>query len=314
MTEKIKQYSNLVFKGGGAKGCAYSGCIEVLVEHGIYDNITSVGGTSAGAITAALLAAGSGSEGLKTSVLHTDFRNFVKDSWGIIGDIERFYNGYGLHTGDGFVQILKQYIGEFCGNSDITFEQVALLADKNPRKFKKLTVIASNLSNSRSQVFNAENNPNLCVWKAVRASMSIPLVFEPANIDGQYYVDGGLSWNYPIDLFDEDLSLSINNGITPKRNMHTLGFYLDSQDSMKQLDKFEDQNIKIDSIGTFASGLINFMYQTSNKLYIHPEDEKRTVFVDDNRISATDFSIPDSLVNKLILNGRNATESYLSHK
>lgn len=311
MTLNDKDYTNLVFKGGGAKGCAYAGCIDVLVERGIYDNITQVGGTSAGAITAALLAAGAGNEGLTKSVKHTDFRNFVKDSWGVIGDVDRLYKGYGLHTGDGFVQILKQYFGEFSGNSDITFAQLDLLAEKQPDKFKKLTVIASNLSNSRSQLFNSKNCPNLPVWQAVRASMSIPLVFEPANINGEYYVDGGLAWNYPIDLYDAGLERSVNDGVTPKRNTQTLGFYLDSQDLMAQSDKFDDQNVKINSIGTFASGLINFMYQSANKLYIHPEDEQRTVFIDDLGISATDFSISDSLVDELITNGRKATEDYL---
>lgn len=47
-------FRNLVFEGGGVKGIAYVGAMEVLEEKGILKNITRVGGTSAGAINALL--------------------------------------------------------------------------------------------------------------------------------------------------------------------------------------------------------------------------------------------------------------------
>lgn len=244
MTDNKNIFTNLVFKGGGAKGCAYVGCVQVLEELKLYDNITQVAGTSAGAITAALLAAGAGSEGLTTSVKHTDFRNFVADSWGVIGDVDRFVTAYGLHTGEGFVKILKQYINDFSGNSELTFAELADLAQQQPKKFKKLSVVASNISNTRSQIFDATNTPNVAIWQAVRASMSIPLVFEPAKVNDSYYVDGGLAWNYPIDIYDSNLRSTVCEGDTPKRNPATLGFYLEPKNQITQPNKFAAWYIK----------------------------------------------------------------------
>ena len=51
-------FRNLVFEGGGVKGIAYIGAMKVLKDEGILQNITRVGGTSAGAINAALFALG----------------------------------------------------------------------------------------------------------------------------------------------------------------------------------------------------------------------------------------------------------------
>ena len=49
-------FRNLVFEGGGVKGIAYVGTMEVLEDRGILQNIDRVGGTSAGAINAVLTA------------------------------------------------------------------------------------------------------------------------------------------------------------------------------------------------------------------------------------------------------------------
>ena len=49
-------FKNLVFEGGGVKGIAYVGAMEILEKRGILQNIERVGGTSAGAINAVLLA------------------------------------------------------------------------------------------------------------------------------------------------------------------------------------------------------------------------------------------------------------------
>ena len=51
-------FRNLVFEGGGVKGIAYVGTMRVLESKGILQNISRVGGTSAGAINAAMFAAG----------------------------------------------------------------------------------------------------------------------------------------------------------------------------------------------------------------------------------------------------------------
>ena len=51
-------FKNLIFEGGGVKGIAYVGALEVLSEKGVVDQISRIGGTSAGAINAILIGLG----------------------------------------------------------------------------------------------------------------------------------------------------------------------------------------------------------------------------------------------------------------
>ncbi len=76
----MSQFKNLVFEGGGVRGIAYAGAIKVLGEKAMLKSLDRVGGTSAGAITAALLALGAGWEDIREIVGGTDFRKFMDDS------------------------------------------------------------------------------------------------------------------------------------------------------------------------------------------------------------------------------------------
>src|SRR3954453_918866 len=69
-------YTNLVFEGGGVKGVAYAGALEVLDSAGILAQVTAVAGTSAGAITAALVALGQTPDELRETMLALDFGQF----------------------------------------------------------------------------------------------------------------------------------------------------------------------------------------------------------------------------------------------
>ena len=69
-------FRNLVFEGGGVKGLAYIGALEVLESKGIIQDIKRFGGTSAGAINAALLALGYTRDQQKKILWDMDFRKF----------------------------------------------------------------------------------------------------------------------------------------------------------------------------------------------------------------------------------------------
>ncbi len=301
---------NLVFKGGGIKGSAYAGSMQVLEHMQLLAGVVHIGGTSAGSITAAMLATGGGSAGLLDSVEHTDFAKFLDDKWGILGDAGRMISQYGMHTGHEFEAILKQFIKRFSGNETLTFAQLDELARTNPATFKRLSVVASNLTRQKSQVFNAQTHPDLPIWLAVRASMSIPFIFEPVQIDGDYHVDGGLAWNYPIDLYDT-VTIDKKNGTCIRdSNPSTLGFFLESPAQVADGDTFKTDNYAIDSIKSYALAVSSYMYETANSRHMHLDDRKRTVFIDDLGVNGTDFSLPEKRIEKLIDSGRKAAESY----
>ncbi|MGB1241531.1 MAG: patatin-like phospholipase family protein [Chitinophagales bacterium] len=301
----MSSFENLVFEGGGVKGSAYAGCIQILAEQGLYDQVKRVAGTSAGSITATLLALGAGSDGLTESVLDTDFNQFVYDRGGWIMDIWRVFRHYGIHSGNSFVKILKDYLKKYVNDPNLTFAELEKKRIKEPHIFKHLTVVGSNITTQKSDIFDCVRTPNIPIWEAVRCSMSIPVVFEPYKINNNYYVDGGLGWIYPIDIYDtkkldgEDI-----------RNPNTLGFYLEPS-SQKGL---KPPKSDIHSLKTAAEAMIGFLFDNSNSKHLHPGDRQRSVFIDDLGVSSTNFDISKEEIQKLIDSGRKATEAYLKNR
>ena len=300
-----KIYKNLVFEGGGVKGAAYAGSIQVLHEHGLLEPVENVAGTSAGSITAAILAIGGGSDGLTYSILHNNFAKFIYDRGGRLADIYRLFCHYGIHSGHSFEKILKQDIQKYGGDANITFAQLEEKVKANPQKYKHLSVVASNITTQNVDIFDAKRTPDIPIWKAVRCSMSIPVVFEPYVIGLDYYMDGGLGWVYPIDIYDEKKP----NG-EDVRNPETLGFYLEPETQIGH-PGFAPPKMKIDSVKTTAEAMMSFLLNNANSKHLHPGDKSRTVYIDDLGFSATDFDISEENIKRLIASGRKGTEKFL---
>ncbi|MFO7861029.1 MAG: patatin-like phospholipase family protein [Desulfosalsimonas sp.] len=71
------QFRNLIVEGGGVKGIAYIGAMQVLTQRGLLDGIQRVGGASAGAINALIFALGYDIH-IQRQILHsTDFKKFM---------------------------------------------------------------------------------------------------------------------------------------------------------------------------------------------------------------------------------------------
>jgi NTE family protein len=82
-------FRNLIFEGGGVKGIAYVGAMKVLENKKIIKNIRRVGGTSAGAINAALFALNYSNDETREIIRNLDFNKFMDDSWGYMRDSTR---------------------------------------------------------------------------------------------------------------------------------------------------------------------------------------------------------------------------------
>ncbi len=95
----MSQFRNLIFEGGGVKGIAYVGAMQVLSQRGMLDDICRVGGTSAGAINALIFALGYDIREQRKILQSTDFRQFMDDSFGAIRDIRRLAKKFGWHIG-----------------------------------------------------------------------------------------------------------------------------------------------------------------------------------------------------------------------
>ncbi|MBW1861215.1 MAG: patatin-like phospholipase family protein [Deltaproteobacteria bacterium] len=79
-------FRNLVFEGGGVKGIAYVGAMDVLKKKEVLQGIQRVGGTSAGAINATLFALGFTNAQTLAILNKLNFKNLMDDDWGVIRD------------------------------------------------------------------------------------------------------------------------------------------------------------------------------------------------------------------------------------
>ena len=284
---------NLVFKGGGVLGIAYAGAIEVLEEKQVLAQIEHVAGTSAGAITAALISLKYSAADILKVVQATNFKNF-EDSLNPLGIATK----YGLYSGDAFLSWMKQRI------TDKGLPATATFADFEKAGMLDLRVFACDLNTRSLKEFSVAKTPTTIVAEAVRASMSIPLFFNAWTFsnsipDNHIYVDGGTIYNYPITTFD-------NEDGTP--NQETLGLYLEDISGVQpgsdlQYDQFF-QYIK-DLFQTLTDAqLIDFEND--------PDEEKRTVIIDDFGISAVNFGLTDDQKTQLYNSGKTATTTYLA--
>jgi len=149
----------LALGGGAARGFAHVGVIKALEARGIVPDI--VVGTSVGSFVAALYA--SGYDGAHLQRVAMQFEESTLTDWSL--------PSRGLFKG----QALQDFVNEQVEQRPMEKLQ------------RKLAVVATDLSTGEMMVFERGN-----VGMAVRASSSVPGVFQPVAIGGHEYVDGGL--------------------------------------------------------------------------------------------------------------------------
>lgn len=180
----MKKY-NAVFQGGGVKGIGLVGALARVEQENV--EFAGVAGTSAGAIVAALYAAGYSTEELKNELMAANFAGLLES----------------VGTGRGLLNLLWRY-GIYPGRK--IYEWIyKLLERKGVKTFSdikkcNLKVIASNLTNRQVLVFD-NASLDVEVAEAVRMSIGIPLYFQAYRYGNRLVVDGGILSNYPLWVF-----------------------------------------------------------------------------------------------------------------
>ena len=315
-------FKNLVFEGGGVKGIAYGGALEVLNNMNLVAAIERVAGTSAGAINAAMLALGYTSAEVSKIIAETNFKDF--EDGNVFSEVVGVTQKYGWYKGDKFKDWMGKYIKAKTGSANTTFAQLAKL----PRTsgFKQLYVISTNLTRQQPMIFSHEpaHYPDTPIQDAVRMSMSIPLYFQAVMKDNDVWVDGGVSWNYPVNLFDNTAYVSkpensqkedYNTDAGYVFNYETLGFRLDSTKVIEyNKDNWKNEPVVINNIKDYAVGLVNFLMEMANKKHLHQNDWNRTIFIDTLDVKTTDFNLSPQKIQDLLASGRTGVNNYFKWK
>lgn len=320
-------FRNLVFEGGGVKGIAYVGALQELEKRKILDGIDRIGGTSAGAINAILLATGHTLKETLDLLAELNFHKFLDDSWGIVRDTKRLVGEFGWYKGDFFRAWIGQRIEDKAGNRNATFNDFRSLG------FKDLYLVGTNISTGFSEVFSPEHTPRMCVADAVRISMSIPLFFAAIrSARKDVYVDGGVLRNYPVKLFDREKYLrpadlkkhgfateyyKIDNKQKPKTssayvyNKETLGFRLDSKVEIAMFrDAAAPPATDIDDFFDYGWALVKTVLNAQNNAHLHSDDWQRTVYIDSLGVGTTEFDLEEAKKKALVKSGADGVKTY----
>ncbi len=188
----------VVLSGGGAKGFAHIGALKVLVEAGV--PIDYVGGTSMGGIMGGLFATGYHPDMLEKIVLGQDWEDLLagKLSRKDLSMAEKEEDGKYFFTLPFREKKLKLPSGLIAGQSVYDLLSYYASPAYGVNDFHKLEIpflcIAADIETGEYVVLDKGYLPD-----AMRATMAIPTVFVPIEIDGRLLVDGGLINNFPVE-------------------------------------------------------------------------------------------------------------------
>lgn len=200
-TEKKAPRLGLALSGGGAKAAASIGVLKVLTENGI--PVSAVAGTSMGALIGGLYAAGYHPDEIEKIFLSTDWNTLFTDTpvRALLTQEQkeeksrhllefaftrgRFITPQGLSAGQKLFTLLaaKTLAASFW--SDLDFNRLRI----------PFRAVATDIETGEKVVLD-----HGLIHEAVRASIAIPLVFQPVQLDGKVLVDGGLVDNLPVDV------------------------------------------------------------------------------------------------------------------
>jgi NTE family protein len=190
MTKSKKQTVSLVLGSGGARGMAHIGIIHWLVEHNY--EIKSISGSSIGALVGGMYAAGK-------------LDAFEKWVCGIsrIDKMKLFYISWNNDSrGDKIINTLIELFG------DVNIEDLPI----------SYTAVATDIRNEKEVWINKGS-----LFKALRASMAMPLFFSPVVRKGVDLIDGGVLNPVPIaPTFSDntDLTIAVNLGGAIEHHQH----------------------------------------------------------------------------------------------
>jgi len=258
----------LVLGGGGAKGAAHIGVLKLLEELKV--PIDYIGGTSMGALVASMYASGMSPEEIEQIVTSLDWDDLFSDSpprseidfwrkrddFTILSGLELGIKNGGLRTPRAV--IAGQKIG-------LLFETILMPVsditdfDKLPTPYR---AVASDLETGDTVVLKSGR-----LADAARASMSVPGVFPPVEVNGRYLADGGIVRNLPVDVvrsMGADIIIAVDVGQnlpsreelgSPMSIMNQMVDIMIKENVKAQIDQLEKQDVFIrPDLGNISSG------------------------------------------------------------
>lgn len=168
----------LTLSGGGARGISHIGVLKALEEFNV--RIDCISGTSTGALVGALYAYGYSAEKILDIVISTKIFSSLRPAWSWTGLVS--------------IMNLEELILKLMPEN--SFDALKI----------PLTIATTNLNKGRAEYFTSG-----MLISSILASCCVPVIFAPVQLNGQHYVDGGITDNLPSKILRDQCELLIGS-------------------------------------------------------------------------------------------------------
>jgi NTE family protein len=172
----------MALSGGGSRGIAHLGILKAFDEAGL--KISMMSGTSAGAIVGLFYCSGYSPDNIMEIIRETRLIKYVRPA----------ISKSGLLKLESIVGIFKRYI------KNDTFDDLNI----------PLVVSSTNIKKGKNKFFGDGS----LIW-SVLASCAVPVIFQPVKIGEDYYVDGGVLNNLPVEPLIGQCDVVVGSNCNP---------------------------------------------------------------------------------------------------
>lgn len=189
--ESIINYDTLTLAGGSTKGLMVLGCLQYAYDNFLLNDIKIYVGTSCGAMINYLLLIG-----------YTPIEIIIYICSNRLIEKMAHFNIVAMINSQG----ASSFYNIHENLEKMTIEKIGFyptLKELKDKFDKTLVCVTYNITENKTEYLSYENYPNLPCLTAIRMSSNLPLIFENYKYGNSYYVDGGVSDNFAIDIGDK---------------------------------------------------------------------------------------------------------------
>ena len=189
-TKEAVEYEALVLSGSSSQGIVTLGAIQYAYDNFLLKNVTTYAGTSSGAMICYLLIIG-----------FTPVEIIVYICTNQLMEKMQHFNIVAMMQGRGATSYhqLQDHLEKMTINK---LGYLPTMNDLHEKYGKTLICVTHNLTEDRTEYISHETHPTVPCLTALRMSANLPLVFESYKYGNSFYVDGGISDNFPIHFRD----------------------------------------------------------------------------------------------------------------
>ena len=316
----MTNWKNLVIEGGGSKNIATLGALDYLYNEKKDDmlNIKNYAGSSAGSMIVTLLIIGYTPKEIVSIITSKDLNKSMKSNRFMYPI--NFLWKFGFNTREPFVNVFSKLLENKNFDSKITFLQLYMQTEKT------LVITGTNITKRKIVYFNHQSHPNVTIIDAIQASINIPYYFTKYELDGDYYIDGGVLDNFPLYYFDK--YNENENGILCKDSRHLKIEFPEVKGDCSECNKtlgiltidveYNEKNEYIDKGNSGVSSLYDYTMSTIHALLHNTEVQKmrsdyweRIIAIKlPYYIESTNFSPPQKVIDDMLNSGYNKAKEY----